>query len=177
MPNSMTKGERQELRVVIRARMKVLRQDVAARVAELDTELDEMVEAKFHDEDARRAAILDRVQDIMGVAEREATDLLKAEPVGVSIARPLRLGVAWPHHRIKWPDDGRDLMRRDGKATVEERRRKALLAIDRQEADLLQALAVDALESDAATAFLGSIPTVGELVPAFRLAELDLGAQ
>lgn len=42
----------------------------------------------------------------------------------------------------------------------------------RQEADLLRSLAVDALESDEARSFLGRIPTVGELVPSVRLAEL-----
>lgn len=175
MPNAMTKAERQELRVVIRARMKVLRADVAARVAEMDEELEEQIEAKYHEEDARRAALLDQVQHAIAAAEREVTDLLKDEPVGVSVHRPVRLGVAWPHTGIRWPDDGRDIMRRNGRATLEERRRKALLAIDRQEADLLQALAVDALESEAATRFLGSIPQVGELVPAFRLAELEAG--
>ena len=51
--------------------------------------------------------------------------------------------------------------------------RGALLTLERQEADLLRQLALGALESEEARAFLASIPTVGELVPASRLAEIE----
>jgi len=49
----------------------------------------------------------------------------------------------------------------------------AALALDRQEADLLRALAMEGLESEAARAFLARIPTVAELVPAARLREIE----
>lgn len=51
--------------------------------------------------------------------------------------------------------------------------RAALLRLSRQEADLLSELAIGVLESAEARAFLGAIPTVGELVPAARLAQLE----
>ena len=63
-----------------------------------------------------------------------------------------------------------------GRAKVAWRLREIVeeaIALDRQEADLLRTLAVGALESEEARAFLAAIPTVGQLVPAARLAELD----
>jgi hypothetical protein len=50
---------------------------------------------------------------------------------------------------------------------------QALLALDRQEADLLRNLALDALETDAARGFLDRIPTVADLVPSRRLREIE----
>lgn len=49
----------------------------------------------------------------------------------------------------------------------------AKTTLARQEADLLRKLAVDALETDEARAFLSTIPTVSELVPMSRLIELE----
>jgi len=51
--------------------------------------------------------------------------------------------------------------------------RTAVLRLDRTEADLLRELSLDALESDEAKAFLSSIPSVSELVPGVRLAEIE----
>ena len=59
---------------------------------------------------------------------------------------------------------------------VKERVRRAELAIERQEADLLRTLAVEALESEEARAFLKTIPSVAELVPSTRLNELVEGS-
>jgi hypothetical protein len=47
------------------------------------------------------------------------------------------------------------------------------VTLQRQEADLLRQLAVDAIETDDARTFLAGIPTVSQLVPATRLAELE----
>ena len=49
----------------------------------------------------------------------------------------------------------------------------ALLNLDRQEADLLQSLALQTIETDAARQFLAAIPSLGDLVPAARLAEIE----
>jgi hypothetical protein len=48
--------------------------------------------------------------------------------------------------------------------------------VERQEADLLRTLAVEALESEEARAFLKMIPSVAELVPSTRLNELIEGS-
>jgi hypothetical protein len=59
---------------------------------------------------------------------------------------------------------------------IKERVRRAELAVERQEADLLRTLAVEALESEEARAFLKMIPSVAELVPSTRLNELIEGS-
>jgi hypothetical protein len=56
---------------------------------------------------------------------------------------------------------------------IDAQARGAQLALERQEADLLRQLAMGALETEEARAFLRAIPSVGELVPASRLAEIE----
>jgi hypothetical protein len=58
-------------------------------------------------------------------------------------------------------------------AAIEAQIEGALMRLDREEADLLRTLAIGAIESEEARNFLSAIPTVAELVPASRLAELE----
>lgn len=165
---TMTKTERNELRGIVRTQFKVLRAEVVQRQAEVLAEIEQEIEKRYVGEDRRRQAVMDRLGEIVGAASREATDVLKAEEVGVSISRPIRV---W-HENIEWPKDDRISLRRQALAAFEAKVAAAKLALDRQEADLLRKLAVGALDSDEAKSFLEGIPTVGELVPVSRLQEL-----
>lgn len=74
---------------------------------------------------------------------------------------------------IRTIPEKREEMRRAAYSSLRSRVASATLRVHRQEADLLKSLATDALQSDAAQAFLAAIPTVAELVPAARLEELE----
>lgn len=165
----MTKADRHELRQVIKSQFAVLRSEVAERAGELLVELEVEIEERFRAERHRRRAVEDRVAAIFEAASREATDVLVGEDVGITVNQPFRVRLT----AIPWPDDGSQRMRMTGRATIDARVRQARLKLERQEADLLRSLAVDAIESDAAQRFLANIPSVGELVPAPRLAELE----
>jgi hypothetical protein len=58
-------------------------------------------------------------------------------------------------------------------ASVPDKIGDANLALDTQEMNLLRQLSEGALDSDEARGFLGSIPTVGELVPRVVLREIE----
>jgi hypothetical protein len=64
-------------------------------------------------------------------------------------------------------------LRREANADLSAKVKAALLKLDRDEADLLRNLSMEAIESEEARSFLSRIPSVGELVPAARLVELE----
>lgn len=168
----ISKAERAELRSIVRGQFKVLRSEIEHRRAELNAENERVIAEQFADEDRSRAAIADKISEIVGVAERECTDALVNGVdggCGYSIRRPVRLD----RPRLDWPDDDRKRLRRQMLADLEAKVRNASVRLDRQEADLLRTLAVDAIESDEARAFLAAIPTVGQLVPSTAMPELD----
>lgn len=170
---TMTKTERNELRSIVKTQFKVLRAEIVQRQAELLSDLEGEIAARYSAEDERRKVVHDQVAEILGVAQREITDVLASEDVGVSVHRPYQVRGA----TIDWPKDDRGELRRQAMAAFHAKVAAATLRLDREEADLLRTLAVGALETDEAQAFLAMIPTVGELVPVARLEALIAGGE
>lgn len=172
MTDLMTPGERRELRTVVKQRMKVLRADVAQRRMELLAEAESRLVERYR---AQEKAIEDlnfAIAEAVEKASREVTDLIiaaRGDADGVSIRRPVRLQPP----RITTHIEDRAQLHRAMIAGIESQVKTALLNLDRQEADLLQTLALQTLETDAAREFLGQIPSVAELVPAARLREIE----
>jgi hypothetical protein len=169
---TITKGERAELRSLIRQRFKVLRADVEARKAELIAELEARVVAKFADDDKAWADAMYLIEEAAREANRKANDVLRGLNLdGLDLdGKDYRIISATA---INKPTKERNSLRRQGATRIEAQVKAAFLQLDRQEADLLTRLVAGALESDEARAFLGEIPTVSSLVPADRLLELE----
>lgn len=168
----MNKGEREELRRLLRSRFKVLRADVAARQAELEAELSQQIEAQFAAEDKAYDDALFQLGLAVDEANRKANDLgrelwgrekwgEKHDRQLVSHAMIPKPGVAERHR-----------LHQQGRLDIETRVKRALLELERQENELLTELATSALESAESRAFFARIPSVTELVPAYRLQEL-----
>lgn len=171
MGDRMSKADQAALRGVIKARLKVLRRDVAARQAELFEELTDKINAGSDGRDKEWADVQFLIQEAAKEANRKANDAIRTLP--------------WPEIAALW--DGKEyeivVAREVGRPDREARRRakdtgrtqiaatvaQALAEIDRIEADLLTDLTVLTLETDAGRDFLNKIPTVGQLVPAARL--------
>jgi hypothetical protein len=172
-PNAaMTPGERRELRTVVRQRLKVLRADVAQRRMELLADAEARLVERYRAQDKQIEDLNFRIAEIAEQASRDITDLIigaRGETEGVSIRRPVRLQTP----RLSSYTEDRSQLHRAMVAGVEAQVKTALLGLDRQEADLLQQLALQTIETDAARQFLATIPSVGELVPAARLAEIE----
>jgi hypothetical protein len=170
-PMTITKGERAELRSLIRQRFKVLRADVEQRKAELVAELESRIAAKFADDDKAWSDAMFLIAEAVREANRKANDVLRtvwAEQYD-DASKEYEVVVS---KTVAKPTRERTALRREGTTRIEAQVKAALLQLDRQEADLLTRLVAGALESDEARAFLGEIPTVSALVPADRLLEL-----
>ena len=177
----ITKGERGELRSIVRQQFKVLRSETEQRKAELIAEMEGRISDHYTDVDQKRQDLMWKCNEICEAASRQITDLLRGEEVDrgrgigaqrfeeITVNRPVRVQM----ERIDWSTEERVQRRRALAAAIEADIKGALMRLERQEADLLRTLAVGAIESEEARAFLTAIPSVAELVPASRLAELE----
>jgi hypothetical protein len=166
---SITPGERIELRSLVKQQFKVLRAEVKARQQELTAEVDHAIVAKHETRDFLRQEVEKKARRVYQDACREIQAAL--EEAGHQATGRGRLRWYEPH--IFWDQDDRTILRRAAVSDLEAKVKAATLRLDRQEVDLLQNLAIGALQSDEARSFLASIPTVAELVPASRLDELE----
>lgn len=177
--SKITKTEREELRRIVTRQYKVLRAEVDQRKAELLVEVETAIGHRYRDRDETYARAREEVERIAREANAAISKALRdaRDPAGNVV--PLRDDVftsGGVFVTIHVPDiDMRDRHneRRVAQANVEAMVKGALLRLDREEADLHRTLAIGALESDEARAFLTSIPTVGELVSMARLAQLQ----
>lgn len=168
----ITKGERTELRSVVRQQFKVLRSEIEQRKAELLAGVERSVTEKYRSEDETRETLTFTAGEIAREANRKMNDAL------VEVGLKLRDGtdrVFFGAPRLAFSDEARHRMRVEMNAEIEATVKGALARLERQEADLLRTLATGAVESDEAREFLAGIPTVGELVPAGRLLEIEMG--
>ena len=167
----ISKGERDELRRIVRGDFKALRSEVDVREAELRAEIEKRVAQRFigHEETIHKArekvqAIIDEANAKMGEAALECQRDCEGYVVHLEPLFPPQL---------RFVREKRDEMRRAMLADLEARVAQAKARMQRQEVDLLKKLSSGALESDEAKAFLREIPTVAELVPESRLLELE----
>lgn len=167
----ITKGERTELRSLIRQRFRVLRADVRQREAELLAELENRITLLFAADDKAWNDAIYLIEEAAREANRKANDILRGLNVEGLVLEGRDFSIVTARSLTK-PVGHRVQMRREGGARIEAQVKGAMLQLDRQEAELLTRLVAGALESDEARAFLGEIPTVGMLVPTERLLEL-----
>lgn len=168
----ITKAERAELRSLIRQRFKVLRADIEARQAELVAELDVRITAKYADEDKAWADGMYLIEEAAREANRKANDVLRSLDMDGFDLDGKDYSIVTVRS-INKPTGKRSKLRQESLSRIEAQVKNARLQLDRQEADLLTRLVQGALESEAARAFLGEIPTVSALVPADRLLQLE----
>jgi len=166
--SAITPGERRELKVLVAKRFKVLRSEMEVRQRELAATIDNAIVEKHETRDFQRSEVERMARRLLEDVQRQVDAELseRREVVGMG-----RFGIGYPGFR--WDDDGRSELRRAALSDLDAKVKAAKLRLDREEVDLLQSLAIGALETDEAHAFLRGIPTVSELVPAARLEELE----
>lgn len=171
---TITKGERQELRGVVKQQFRLLKGEVRQREAELIAEVEARLDARYRQEDRRRSKVESRIAKIVIDAQAKIDAIVEENEKNFDEdAR------AYLHHtvlsmpRLAWDESDKAQFRRVLMAEVEAITRNAMSQLDRQEADLLRTLVLGAIDTPEAKAFLDGIPTVAELVPSSRLAELE----
>jgi lipopolysaccharide biosynthesis regulator YciM len=170
----ITPGERRELRSVVRQQMKVLRTEIKQRREELIAEAESRLVEKYRDEDRRADELGWRIRQIADEANRALEDALRDYE---DLAEGGKWAQSWNSTfrvpQVHRKNEDRSQLHRALVAGIESQVRQAELQLQRQEADLLRDLAMESLETSAARAFLGRIPTVAELVPSRRLREIE----
>jgi hypothetical protein len=173
----ISKTERSELRSVVKQQFKVLRAEIKQREAELRAEANEQLVQDSGAQDKQWEAVKHIAEEAIREANRKINDGLRE--YGMEHKDPsLEYNVV----SLSWQFESLQRKTNQGEAktridlNIKERVRRAELAVERQEADLLRTLAVEALESEEARAFLKMIPSVAELVPSTRLNELIEGS-
>lgn len=165
-------GERRELRSVVKQQFKVLRGEVEQRAAEMRAEAAERVRHRYAGTDKQLDDLNWRIEQITDQANKDIRDAVKA-------VQEASDGGNWTWSggmhapRVNYQREDRYALQHSLTAGIDATARAAALTLERQEADLLRQLALGALESDEARAFLSSIPSVGELVPASRMKEIE----
>lgn len=164
------KGERTELKSIVKQQFRVLRAECEQRQAELLANVEDEMRTRFATDDQAWNTCTHKVHEAVMEANRAINDALHEAGYQARGATE-RMWVQTPH--IRKPQEDESQLRRVAHSHINEQTRAAKLALDRQEADMLRTLAIGAIESEEARAFLQSIPVVGELIPAARLAELE----
>lgn len=170
---SIPPGERRELRSVVRQQFKVLRTEVKQRELELTADAERRLMERYRDEDKAVEDLNWRIKEIATEAQRQIDDLMQQHEDKADGGKWSRFAGRIQASGVNRKTEDRAQLRRALEAGIKEQVTQAILALDRQEADLLKALAVDALETDAAREFLAHIPTLAELVPSARLREIE----
>lgn len=168
----ITPGERRELRSVVKQQIKVLRAEVEQRKMELQAEVSTRLAEKYRHEDERANEFRRQVDEITEEANRQMRDVMAEHESLFDDGRWQGRAYFSPPHVDRKAGD-RDELRKAMERGISAQAKQALLDLDRQEADLLRDLAMGGLETSAARAFLGRIPTVAELVPSRRLREIE----
>lgn len=172
----MNKTERAELRGIVRNQFRVLKEEVIQRQQELLAQADLEIAEKTAEDTAKRENVQFLANQLVLECNRALNNLLYEN--GLAERRDTeRMWLQSPNlywdkqqYRSTKPED---MLQHAARADLQAKVTAAMTAMARQEADLLKELAIGALESDDARGFLARIPTVGELVPAARLAELE----
>src|SRR5262245_47265415 len=133
--DAITKGERDELRRIVRGDFKALRMEIGVRRAELMAELERNVAARFR---ADEEAVSDADLAIAGIVS-EANARITAE-LDKAARRAQGYEVRWmplAPPRIQWEREKRDELRRAMIADLDARIAHADAVMARQENDLL----------------------------------------
>ena len=168
---SITKGERDELRRIVRGDFKALSEEIKVRRAEMIAEIEKRVAARFMANEETIAETEARIDGIVQTANTQIVGVLRECQEKCDGYEIRYSPLAKP--ALHFAREKRDEMRRAMLADLDARVAEAFAKSHRQEIDLLKKLSIGALESDAAQAFLSEIPAVAELVPVSRLAELE----
>jgi hypothetical protein len=173
----MSRTERNELKSVVKGQFKVLRREVEQRRGELLAEAYAEIERRTQEDEDLRAVVDFEVSEAVSECNRMINDILRAHNLMHEDGRERDFvdePILWGR---RYGGGGMNTKKvqlsQAAHLDLEAHVRNAMTKIDRQEADLLRDLAVGALESDEARAFLSTIPTVGELVPQVRMAEIE----
>lgn len=167
----MTKGEREELRKVVRSRAKVARGDAEARASELLADFERQIAAKYPENHPAWADLTAHAEQEVSKIDSRIAEI--CQRMGISSEFRPRISVAWYGRGENAVKERREELRRVAKAEAAVLVKSARAEIDRAESVLLTELAIGGLQSDQARAFFERLPSPEQLMPALTLARIE----
>jgi hypothetical protein len=170
MADDIRPGERRELKSLVRTRMKVLRSEVEERHSSQLAEIGARTAQKFQGDNAR-------IKELNDVLDQLATEMnQRYRAIIAEYADVAETSYRYSFHTPSFSrkDNGKSQFQRALTSAVHAQRQKALLDVDRLESELITKLAIDALKTEAAHAFVRSIPDIEALMPADSLDKVAI---
>lgn len=169
MPDTIKAGERRELRTVVRAQMRALRSEVTQRQTEMMADVETRVALRYREDSNRLSELSRRIKELTADCNVRLAGLIEQY---ADVVHQERYGT-YSSPYINRRETDKDRLRKALVAGVAAQACRASGRIDRLEADLLRDLAMDALHTEAALAFVETIPTITDLMPSRQLTEIE----
>lgn len=170
--DQITATERRELRTVVRSQMKVLRSEIAQREGDLTKEMEKRLVERYRADDEAATKLNNEIRKLTN-RSNEALNKLKEKYEELFSGGQWGGSSQFHAPSVYRRNEDRAQLRRALEAGIKAELKAARVALDRQEADLLLQLSVDALHTSAARAFLATLPTAVELMPSQKIIEIE----
>jgi hypothetical protein len=169
---AMTKGERDQLLQLVKKRERVMRVKAQERSAALIAEFDAQ-SAKIHhwDEDAVWKRVHDEAEKAIEAAQIAIA--ARCQEMGIPAEFAPGLNLYWHGRGHNAVSDRRAELRRAAKSRIEAIEKEALSKIEGMSLEAQTQIIAHGLESDAAKAFLESMPHIEALMPSLQVAEIQ----
>lgn len=168
MAEAMTRKDRETLITMVKHRERVAKSAATARSAELLAEFEAQLDRRYsYDEDAVWEAATLAAQQFVGEAQARINE--RCRELGIPSEFAPGLSVTWYSRGRNALQSERAEMRRVAKRRIEQIETDARLAIEQASLKAQEQLWAGGLTTEAAQAFLASMPTVEGLMPVLAL--------
>ena len=170
--NAMTKGEREDLIRLIKQREKVAKTAAEQRSAAMLAQFEQQVSAvhSFNTNEVWRAAV-EAAQE----AAKEAMEKVAAEADKLGIPKEFQpqLGFSWHRRGENEYNERRVELRRVAKAEIDALEKVARVQIEQASVQAQTEVIAHGLTSEAAIAFLQSMPAIDTMMPALDISAIQ----
>lgn len=169
---AMTKGERDQLLQLVKKREKVMKVKAAERSATLLAEFD-VQSAKVHhwDEDAVWASV--KAEADAAIEKAQMAIAARCQQLGIPVEFAPGLSMFWHGRGHNAVAERRTELRRAAKSKIEAIEKEALSKIEAMSLEAQTEIIAHGLESEAAKAFLESMPKIESLMPPVQVSEIQ----
>lgn len=168
----MTKGERDELLRLVRAREKVLKSSTEQRSAELLVEFESKLSKTFRfDETENWKAAAQKVRDAALAFQDQV--LAHLDSLGIPREFAPRIDLRWYDRGENASRQRRDELRRLAKAQIAAAQQKAIVEVEKLSVEAQAHIVQHGLESEAALSFFGNMTPVEGLMPTIDLKAIE----
>ena len=169
--NQMTRQERESLAKLIRQRERLAKTAATERSAQLLADFEQQADRVYsYNEDEVWRAALAKAQGAVAIAQRDIAD--RCRELGIPGPFAPTVHVSWSQQRAAIGAE-RAKMRHVAKRRIEQIEASARTSIERASVAAQEALLIGGLSTESARLFADSLPTVEELMPQLKIAELQ----